>query len=255
MKLPIAIHKEKSSVFGVTVPDIEGCHSWGDSIEEAISNAEQAIYGHLSILMEDGKFKEIKPSEIEDLTKIKFYKNVKIWSFVDIDLRKVSSEPVRVNLSIPSYALYKIDEYVKENNETRSGFVTRVVLKELERLKFNFLRDLIKEKLSNEELVSGGAAREVYGEKWEKIINLWSSRQDYSNLSSFKSLEVLKIENEKDQWCDPVPSNRKLVSGGAAREVRLAAEWVKSGDYLTDLKRANAEELDVNQSTVVRWLR
>ena len=242
-------------MFGVTVPDIEGCHSWGDSIEEAISNAEQAIYGHLSILMEDGKFKEIKPSEIEDLTKIKFYKNVKIWSFVDIDLRKVSSEPVRVNLSIPSYALYKIDEYVKENNETRSGFVTRVVLKELERLKFNFLRDLIKEKLSNEELVSGGAAREVYGEKWEKIINLWSSRQDYSNLSSFKSLEVLKIENEKDQWCDPVPSNRKLVSGGAAREVRLAAEWVKSGDYLTDLKRANAEELDVNQSTVVRWLR
>ena len=48
------------------------------------------------------------------------------------------------------------------------------------------------------------------------------------------------MRNGRDPWCDPVPSNGKLVSGGAAREVRLAALAVKSGDDLNDLKSANA---------------
>lgn len=130
MKLPIAIHKEDGSVFGVIIPDIKGCHSWGESIEEAVANAEEAIYDHISILMEDGEFKDINPSKVEDL--IEIYKDVNVWSFVDIDLSKVDPEPVRVNLSIPHYALYTIDAYVKDNNETRSGFLTRVALKEIE---------------------------------------------------------------------------------------------------------------------------
>ena len=33
MFIPVAIHQEKGSVFGVTMPDVPGCQSWGDTIE------------------------------------------------------------------------------------------------------------------------------------------------------------------------------------------------------------------------------
>jgi predicted RNase H-like HicB family nuclease len=48
MQFSIAIHKEHGTAYGVTVPDIPGCHSWGESIDDAIRNVEdmQAPSGH-----------------------------------------------------------------------------------------------------------------------------------------------------------------------------------------------------------------
>lgn len=56
MKYPVAIEKEEGTCFGVSVPDIEGCFSAGDTLDEALSNAQEAIYGHLEILAEEGIF-------------------------------------------------------------------------------------------------------------------------------------------------------------------------------------------------------
>jgi predicted RNase H-like HicB family nuclease len=38
--------------FGVVVPDLPGCFSVGDTLEEAYANAKQAIEGHLEICLE-----------------------------------------------------------------------------------------------------------------------------------------------------------------------------------------------------------
>ena len=44
MRYPIAIEPgDEGTAFGVVVPDLPGCFSAGDSIDEAIINAEQAI--------------------------------------------------------------------------------------------------------------------------------------------------------------------------------------------------------------------
>lgn len=45
-----AIHKGQGTVYGVTVPDIPGYHSYGESVEDAIKNAKEAILGHLQVL-------------------------------------------------------------------------------------------------------------------------------------------------------------------------------------------------------------
>ena len=47
MQFPIAIHKDDGTSYGVTVPDVPGCHSFGDTIDEAIQNAKEAITSHL----------------------------------------------------------------------------------------------------------------------------------------------------------------------------------------------------------------
>ena len=63
MKYPVAIHKDKDSCFGVSVPDVPGCFSAGATIDEALSNAQEAISDHLEILAEDGAIASA-PSEI-----------------------------------------------------------------------------------------------------------------------------------------------------------------------------------------------
>ena len=56
MLYPIAIERgSDTEAFGVTVPDIPGCFSAGDTLEEAIENVKEAISGHLEILAEDGE--------------------------------------------------------------------------------------------------------------------------------------------------------------------------------------------------------
>lgn len=56
MLYPIAIEPgDETHAFGVIVPDIPGCFSAGDTLEEAYANAKEAIKGHLELLVEMGE--------------------------------------------------------------------------------------------------------------------------------------------------------------------------------------------------------
>ena len=130
MKLPVAIHKDEGSVFGVTVPDVPGCFSYGESVEEALQNVEEALRSHLEIRVEDGETVEIMPSSIQALQADADYTGA-VWALVDVDLSWIDSTPERVNISLPRYVLRRIDEYTKQHHETRSGFLARVAMNAL----------------------------------------------------------------------------------------------------------------------------
>lgn len=54
MLYPITIEiGDADHAYGVVVPDILGCFSVGDSFENAVINAREAIEGHLEQLCED----------------------------------------------------------------------------------------------------------------------------------------------------------------------------------------------------------
>ena len=61
MRYPVVIHKDKSSDYGVTVPDMPGCFSAGDTLEDALTQAVEAIECHLEGLLLDGD--EIPPAQ------------------------------------------------------------------------------------------------------------------------------------------------------------------------------------------------
>lgn len=128
MEFPIAIHKDDGSVYGVTVPDIPGCHSWGDTINEAIRNTKDAIYGHIETLLELGDQADFSASSIDDLTGNEEYAGA-TWALVDIDLAELDPKPERVNVSLPRFVLRRIDEYTKAHHETRSGFLARAAMR------------------------------------------------------------------------------------------------------------------------------
>ena len=53
MQYPVVIHKDVESIYGVTVPDLPGCFSAGETLEEAGESAQEAIACHLEGLLMD----------------------------------------------------------------------------------------------------------------------------------------------------------------------------------------------------------
>ena len=52
---PAILEKEPGSVYGVTFPDLPGCVTCGDSIEEVQSLIQQAVAAHLESLRAHGE--------------------------------------------------------------------------------------------------------------------------------------------------------------------------------------------------------
>jgi predicted RNase H-like HicB family nuclease len=69
------VHKDEGTSYGVSFPDVPGCISAGDTFEEAVALAAEALAGHLAAMREDGdtipaprSFEELKrdPEFAED---------------------------------------------------------------------------------------------------------------------------------------------------------------------------------------------
>jgi predicted RNase H-like HicB family nuclease len=48
------VHKDEGTSYGVSFPDVPGCVSAGDTMEEALANAAEALAGHLALMRADG---------------------------------------------------------------------------------------------------------------------------------------------------------------------------------------------------------
>ena len=48
------IHKDEGTSYGVSFPNVPGCISAGDTFEEAVANAAEALAGHLALMKSDG---------------------------------------------------------------------------------------------------------------------------------------------------------------------------------------------------------
>ena len=125
MQFSIVIHKEPSSDYGVTVPDLPGCFSAGSSIEEAMNMAKEAITCHIEGMLLDGDVIP-KPTPIEKYKNNPNYKNG-FWAIVDVDLSKLSIKSKRVNITIPENLLHSVDQFAKQHGESRSGLLTQAV--------------------------------------------------------------------------------------------------------------------------------
>lgn len=127
MQYPIFIHKDKQSDYGVIVPDLPGCYSAGDTLEEAISNAHEAIECHLEgLLKDDESIPAKKPLEEHEANPDL---NDGVLAVIDIDITRISGKSKRINITIPHYLLKQLDKYVKANNiSSRSEFLVAAAM-------------------------------------------------------------------------------------------------------------------------------
>jgi predicted RNase H-like HicB family nuclease len=48
------VHKDEDTSYGVSFPDVPGCIAAGDTFEEALGNAAEALAAHLALMRADG---------------------------------------------------------------------------------------------------------------------------------------------------------------------------------------------------------
>ena len=126
MRYPIVVHTDDGSSYGVTVPDLPGCFSAGDTLEDAFDMAREAIVGHIETLLMDGqRVPEQRPLEVHQADRDLAGG---IWGLVDVDVSKLSGKTVRVNITMPARVLGIIDAAAAREGESRSGLLTRTVL-------------------------------------------------------------------------------------------------------------------------------
>jgi predicted RNase H-like HicB family nuclease len=84
MCYPVVIHKDRDSHYGVTVPDLPGCFSAGKTVDEALSNAVEAIECHIEGLMLDAE--PIPTPRTVEVHKADPDFADGVWALVDVDL-------------------------------------------------------------------------------------------------------------------------------------------------------------------------
>ncbi|MDE8035649.1 type II toxin-antitoxin system HicB family antitoxin [Actinobacillus equuli subsp. equuli] len=127
MLYPIVIEMgDESHSYGVVVPDVPGCFSAGDTLEEAFMNAKDAIAFHIEGMIEDGD--EIPhPKSLSEHKDNPEYQGL-MFAIVDVDLTHLMGKSEKINVTLPSLLIRRIDELVARNPEykTRSGFLAQV---------------------------------------------------------------------------------------------------------------------------------
>ncbi|EGL0769142.1 type II toxin-antitoxin system HicB family antitoxin [Salmonella enterica subsp. enterica] len=124
MLYPVAVDRSESS-FGVRVPDIPGCFSGGDTYREALESVREAIEAHIELLIEDNE-PIPEATSIECWDSDAEYANA-VWALVDVDITHLMGKSEKINVTLPSLLIRRIDQYVAEHPEygSRSGFLSK----------------------------------------------------------------------------------------------------------------------------------
>jgi len=128
MRYPVAIELgTEIEAFGVVVPDLPGCFSAGDTREEAMARAEEAITAWIETALDSGQ--DIpQPSGIDALRKKHKEWKTWVWAVVKVDPAVLDDTLERVNISLPRRVLHRLDALARAAGETRSGYIARMAL-------------------------------------------------------------------------------------------------------------------------------
>ena len=122
MRYPIILHTDNQKDFGVTVPDLPGCFSAGDSIEEAIDNAREAILAHTEVMADDGESIPL-PSEIVNMDDFYPDEGTALLAYVDVDMEPILGPAKRINITVRPAILQVIDIRAKARGMNRSEYL------------------------------------------------------------------------------------------------------------------------------------
>lgn len=119
------VERGLNGTFGVFFPDLPGCVSAGDSLEETITLAGEALALHVEAMQEHGielpeprgaaafEADEMEGSDVHSLVNFP----------VDVEAETKRTPPVRLNISFPARLAERIDAAAAEFGFDRSGLL------------------------------------------------------------------------------------------------------------------------------------
>ena len=114
MHYPIAIETGTSTeAYGVVVPDLPGCFSAGDTLDEAMENAKEAIELWLEVAI-DGGMAVPEPKPLAEHQRKREFRGW-TWGLITIDIASLSDKAERINITLPSRVLRRIDQAARSH--------------------------------------------------------------------------------------------------------------------------------------------
>lgn len=127
MRYPIAIEPgDDTHAWGVVAPDLPGCYSAGDTLDEAIVNASEAITLWIETVLDDGGDIPAPGSVIKHRENPEFVGW--IWALAEVDPALLEDQTERVNITLPRRVLARLDAKAHAAGESRSGFIAHLAL-------------------------------------------------------------------------------------------------------------------------------
>ena len=121
MLYPAYVHLgDAKHAHGVTFPDFPGCFAAADNWEGLPGAIQEAVQAHFHEAPESVP----PPTPLEVLAASAEYVGG-VWLLADVDLSRIESRAVRLNISLPAPLVRQIDAWASEHHLTRSGFLAQ----------------------------------------------------------------------------------------------------------------------------------
>ncbi|MDY8109316.1 type II toxin-antitoxin system HicB family antitoxin [Fulvimarina sp. 2208YS6-2-32] len=125
------VHKEPDSVYGVSFPDLPGCISFGDTLDEAATHAVEALCGHVRMMEADGDSIPSPRSYDEIVADPELVEDRKDAILTVVPLIRNRGATTRINLSLDVGLLEAIDDAARARGQTRSAFLASAAHREI----------------------------------------------------------------------------------------------------------------------------
>lgn len=127
MRYPILVEEgTDSTAFGVVVPDLPGCFSAGDTLDEAVEAAKEAAAAWIDAALDRG-MPVPAPSSLQSARKLRGYKG---WAVGLIELEDTYFDDTaeRVNITLPRRVLRRLDDMARATGQSRSGLIAQLTV-------------------------------------------------------------------------------------------------------------------------------
>lgn len=127
MRYPIVIEEgSDTTAYGVVVPDLPGCFSAADTLNEAIDAAKEAAAAWIDAALDEAQAIP-HASTLEEIRRLPEYAG---WAVGVIEVDDALSDDTieRVNITIPRRVLRRLDDLARSRGQSRGAFISDLTL-------------------------------------------------------------------------------------------------------------------------------
>ncbi len=121
------LHKDADSAYGVHFPDLPGCFSAADSLEDVLANATESVALYL-----EGE-ENVPPRDLNDIQSDRDVQRelAEGGSLIAVPFIQLTGRSAKANITMDAGLLAAIDKVAKERHITRSAFLADLASREI----------------------------------------------------------------------------------------------------------------------------
>ena len=126
MRYPVLIEAgDERTAWGVVVPDLPGCFSAADTLDDALTAAEEAALAWIDVALDEGRSVPT-PSAPQKIAAEASKDICWILAYICVDPALLDDTIERVNISLPRRILARLDAQARAAGESRSGYIAHL---------------------------------------------------------------------------------------------------------------------------------